>query len=101
MSTKQFFLLLLMPSAIILNAQQNKNLVIPNENLITENIPEITKELSNRVKKYTESRGASFVTAHPINEEIIISTRFGATTQFHKVSHPLGVRKQITFLTNL
>jgi dipeptidyl aminopeptidase/acylaminoacyl peptidase len=97
MNTKQFFLLLLMPSAIILNAQQNKNLVVPNENLITENIPEITKELSNRVKKYTESRGASFVSVHPINEEIIISTRFGATTQFHKVSHPLGDRKQITF----
>lgn len=97
MNTKQFFLMLLMPSAIILNAQQNKNLVVPNENLITENIPEIIKELSNRVKKYTESRGASFVTVHPKNNEIIISTRFGTTTQFHKVSHPLGDRKQITF----
>ena len=97
MNAKQFFLMLLMPSAIVLNAQQNKNLVVPNENLITENIPEISKDLASQVKKYTESRGASFVAVHPLKEEIIISTRFSTTNQLHKVSQPLGARKQITF----
>ncbi len=97
MNVKQFFLLLLFPSALIVNGQQNKNLVVPNENLITENIPEIAKDLSNRVKKYTEARGASLVAVNPIKEEIIIATRFGTTAQFHKVSQPLGIRKQITF----
>lgn len=97
MNAKQFFLLLLLPSALLSNAQQNKNLIVPNENLITENIPEISKDLSNQVKKYTESRGASFVAVNPTKDEIIITTRFGTTTQFHKVSKPLGTRTQITF----
>ena len=96
MTAKQFFLILLFPSAIIFG-QQNKNLVVPNENLITENIPEISKDLANQVKKYTEARGASFVAINPLKEEIIITTRFGSTSQFHKVSQPLGIRKQITF----
>lgn len=97
MNAKQFFLLLLFPSALVLHAQQNKNLVVPNENLITENIPEISKDLANKVKKYTESRGASFVAINPLKDEIIITTRFGTTNQFHSVKEPLGVRKQITF----
>jgi dipeptidyl aminopeptidase/acylaminoacyl peptidase len=97
MNVKQFFLVLLFSAAQVINGQQNKNLVVPNENLITENIPEISKELSNQVKKYTESRGASLVAVNPVKDEIIIATRFGTTAQFHKVSQPLGTRKQITF----
>lgn len=96
MNAKQFFLILLFSSSITFG-QQNKNLVVPNENLITENIPEISKDLANHVKKYTESRGASFAAIHPLKDEIIITTRFGATSQFHIVSQPLGTRKQITF----
>ena len=86
MNVKQFFLLLLFPSVLVVNGQQNKNVVVPNENLIIENIPEITKDLSNRVKKYTEARGASLVAVNPVKDEIIIATRFGTTAQFHKVS---------------
>ncbi|MDI1317678.1 alpha/beta fold hydrolase [Flavobacterium sp.] len=97
MNAKQFFLLLLLPSTVFVNAQQNKNVVVPNENLITENIPEISKDLSNQVKKYTESRGASFVSVNPTKDEIIITTRFGTTNQLHSVSQPMGARKQITF----
>jgi dipeptidyl aminopeptidase/acylaminoacyl peptidase len=78
-------------------AQEKKNLVVPNENLITENIAEIPKELANQVKKYAESRGASLAEIHPTKNEIIISTRFGSTSQFHRVSQPMGARTQITF----
>ena len=35
----------------VVHGQQKKNIVVPNENLITENIAEIPKELSNEVKK--------------------------------------------------
>ncbi len=77
--------------------QQKKSLVLPNENLITENIPEITKELASQVKKYSEARGASVVAIHPTKNEIIISTRFGTTAQLHKVSKAMGARTQITF----
>ncbi len=78
-------------------AQQKKNLIVPNENLIVENIPEISKDLANQVKKYSEARGASLAAIHPLKDELIISTRFGLTNQLHKVARPMGSRKQITF----
>jgi len=90
-------LLLTFLSAAAIYAQEKKNLIVPNENLITENIPDIPKELSNEVKKYSESRGASLVNIHPGGNAIIISTRFGATPQLHRVTQPMGARTQITF----
>ncbi|ESU24287.1 hypothetical protein FEDK69T_07280 [Flavobacterium enshiense DK69] len=78
-------------------AQDKKNLILPNENLITENIADIPKELANQVKKYSEARGAALVQVHPLKNEIIIATRFGSVNQLHKVSQPMGARKQITF----
>lgn len=97
MKTKQLLLLITVVFTLFSFAQEKKNLVIPNENLITENIPEISKDLATQVKKYSESRGASLVAIHPTLEEIIITTRFGATNQLHKVSQPMGSRKQFTF----
>jgi len=78
-------------------AQQKNNIVVPNENLIAENIPEISKDLAAQVKKYSEARGASIADVNPITNEIIISTRFGATPQLHYVKQPMGARTQITF----
>lgn len=80
-----------------LQAQDKKDLILPNDNLITENIADIPKELAAQVKKYAEARGASLAEVHPIKNEIIIATRFGSTPQLHKVSQPMGARKQITF----
>jgi len=81
----------------VVHGQQKKNIVVPNENLITENIAEIPKELSNEVKKYSESRSASLADINPITNEIIINTRFGSTPQLHRVSKSMGTRTQITF----
>ena len=81
----------------IAHAQQKKGVVVPNENLITENIAEIPKELSNDVKKYSESRSASLAEIHPLKNEIIVNTRFGSTSQLHHVSQVMGARTQITF----
>jgi len=78
-------------------AQDKKNLVQPNENLITENIAPIPKDLVQQVKKYSETRGASLASIHPLQEEIIITTRFGSTNQLHRVNQAMGARKQITF----
>lgn len=80
-----------------IHAQSNKNFVVPNENLITENILPIPKELATEVKKYAETRGAGVSDIHPLKKEIIIATRFGTTNQLHQVVQPLGARKQITF----
>jgi dipeptidyl aminopeptidase/acylaminoacyl peptidase len=90
------FLALFLNSPFIF-AQEKKDVVAPNENLIAENIAEIPKDLSNKVKKYTEARGASLAGIHPITNEIIVSTRFGVTPQLHQVKQPLGDRTQITF----
>ena len=94
---KKIILIPVLFSFLAFYAQEKKNLVVPNENLITEIIAEIPKELANRVKKYAESRGASLAEIHPAKNEIIISTRFGSTNQFHRVTQPMGARTQITF----
>ncbi|AMO21476.2 S9 family peptidase [Flavobacterium columnare] len=78
-------------------AQDKRNEVLPNENLITENIAPISKELLQKVKKYAETRGAGLSAVHPIKDEVIVFTRFGSTNQLHKVTQPLGTRTQITF----
>ncbi len=96
MKTKIYLFLSLVFCSVLL-AQQSKNTVVPNENLIVENISEISKDLATKVKKYSEARGASIVAIHPLKEEVIITTRFGATNQLHKVAQPMGARKQFTF----
>ncbi|HEY4629374.1 MAG TPA: S9 family peptidase, partial [Flavobacterium sp.] len=79
------------------HGQQKKDAVVPNENLITENIAEIPKALANDVKRYSESRSASLAEIHPTKNDIIINTRFGSTSQLHRVTQPMGARTQITF----
>jgi len=97
MKMKKIVLIPALLSLLVVCAQEKKNIVIPNENLITENIAEIPKELANQVKKYSESRGAALAGIHPTKNEIIISTRFGSTAQLHRVSQPMGARTQISF----
>jgi dipeptidyl aminopeptidase/acylaminoacyl peptidase len=84
-------------SVFAIQAQEKKAVVVPNENLITENIAEIPKDLSNSVKKYSESRSASLTEIHPTKNDIIINTRFGSTSQLHRVTQPMAARTQITF----
>lgn len=97
MKMKKIVLIPALLSFFVICAQEKKNIVVPNENLITENIAEIPKELANQVKKYAEARGASLAEIHPTKNEIIISTRFGSTNQLHRVARPMGARTQITF----
>ena len=97
MKMKKFVLVPVLFSFLAIYAQEKKNSIAPNENLIAQNIAEIPKELAAQVKKYSEARGASLVEIHPTKNEIIINTRFGSTAQLHRVSQPLGARTQITF----
>lgn len=97
MKMKKIILIPALLSLLVVCAQEKKNIVIPNENLITENIAEIPKELASQVKKYSESRGAALAEIHPTKNQIIISTRFGSTAQLHRVSQPMGARTQISF----
>jgi dipeptidyl aminopeptidase/acylaminoacyl peptidase len=69
----------------------------PTPNLVAEGIPPIPTTIVEDVKRYTESRAASFGGWHPTKLEMLISTRFGNTPQIHQVAAPLGARKQLTF----
>ncbi len=69
----------------------------PTPNLVAEGIPAIPTTIVEEVKRYTESRAASFGGWHPTKLEMLISTRFGNTPQIHLVAAPLGARKQMTF----
>lgn len=65
-------------------------------NLVMENIPEIPQQLKDRIFQYQNTRSASLQDwLH--DGSILISTRFGETAQFHKVSKPGAYREQITF----
>ncbi|MDX2240760.1 MAG: S9 family peptidase [Leptolyngbyaceae cyanobacterium bins.302] len=71
----------------------------PNENLVVEGVPDIPLALVEQVKRYTEFRGASLASWHPVEREMLISTRFCNIPQVHQVRSPQGARKQLTFFT--
>ncbi|WP_439632958.1 prolyl oligopeptidase family serine peptidase [Glycocaulis sp.] len=65
-------------------------------NLVMENIPEIPREVRERLRQYQNVRGAGFSDFAP-DGGIYITTRFGETNQIHHVAQPMGARRQITF----
>lgn len=62
-----------------------------------EGLPEIANTIPESVRRYTEARGASFSSWHPVRREMLISTRFGNTNQLHRVKAPGADRTQLTF----
>ncbi len=66
-------------------------------NLMIENIPDIPQDIMLRMQQYQNVRSASLQGWLPDGRGMIISTRFGETTQLHLVEAPGGARKQITF----
>jgi dipeptidyl aminopeptidase/acylaminoacyl peptidase len=71
--------------------------ITPGDNLVVDGVPPIPAALAAEVRRYTESRGASVSEWHPTRRELLIATRFGNTTQLHRVKAPGGARTQITF----
>lgn len=68
-----------------------------NTNLMTLGIPELPEDLSARVKQYLNARGAGLQDISEDGRTILMSTRFGNTSQLHVVEMPMGARTQITF----
>jgi dipeptidyl aminopeptidase/acylaminoacyl peptidase len=90
------FLTLLMALAIValpLNAVEKKEI----GNLVIEDIPDIPESLKDRLSQYQNTRSASLRSWSADGDFMIISTRFGETSQFHKLTKPGGARQQITF----
>ncbi|MBK7885273.1 MAG: S9 family peptidase [Chitinophagaceae bacterium] len=78
------------------NAQQIKTIPIPG-NLVIDGIPTLPYSIVEEVKPYTDARAAGIVTWHPVEKQMLITTRFGNAAQLHRVKMPGGDRKQITF----
>lgn len=71
--------------------------VAPGDNLVVQGIPPIPATLAQDVARYTEFRGASLHSWHPVRREMLIGTRFAETNQIHRVRQPGGARTQLTF----
>ena len=71
--------------------------IVPGEALVVEGVPRIPVSLAEEVGRYTDFRSASFASWHPKLHEMIIATRFGNTTQAHRVKSPGAARTQLTF----
>ncbi len=78
----------------------NATTLSPNDNLVTEGIPDIPLALVERVNRYTEFRGATFQSWHPTEREMLIATRFAEVPQIHQVRFPGGARRQLTFFAD-
>ena len=74
-----------------------KDVIVPGDNLVVENVPPIPVSLAAEVGRYTEFRSAGFASWHPTRHEMLIGTRFGNVTQAHLVKFPGGARTQMTF----
>lgn len=66
-------------------------------NMILEDVPETPEEIKSRIQQYQNTRSASFADWLPNDGGILISTRFGNTSQLHTVKSPGGARNQISF----
>ncbi|HXG59061.1 MAG TPA: prolyl oligopeptidase family serine peptidase [Thermoanaerobaculia bacterium] len=66
-------------------------------NLVVEGVPAFPDDLVEKVRPYLDARAAAFRAWNPARPEMLISTRFGDTSQLHIVKMPGGARKQITF----
>lgn len=64
--------------------------------LVLENVPVTPDDVRDKLIQYTNTRAAGFDGFTP-DGAILISTRFGDTSQIHKVARPMGARSQLTF----
>jgi dipeptidyl aminopeptidase/acylaminoacyl peptidase len=92
--------LLALPAIIVClqpGARGQERTVAPGPTLVVEGVPAIPLSIADDVRRYTESRSASFVDWHPTRREMLVSTRFANAPQIHHVAMPGGDRKQLTF----
>lgn len=63
----------------------------------TQEVPVVPQEVFARLAQYQSVRGAFFRGWAPDGTGILINTRFGNSSQLHRVYEPSGRREQITF----
>ncbi|MBI4376573.1 MAG: S9 family peptidase [Elusimicrobia bacterium] len=65
--------------------------------VLLEDVPPIPADIAERMLQYQNTRGVGMVDLDDRGSGMLITTRFGETTQLHWVAQPLGMRKQLTF----
>ncbi len=60
-------------------------------------VPTIPEEVWRRLSQYQNTREATFQDWAPDNGGILVKTRFGNSSQLHRVYQPEGRREQVTF----
>lgn len=65
--------------------------------IATENVPVVPQDLIDRLRQYQNVRSAGFDGWAPDGRSMLMSTRFGNTTQLHLLYEPGGRRDQLTF----
>lgn len=68
---------------------------VPNANLVVQGVPRIPSAVYEQLQRYQNTRSAQLLDW--LGDGVLIATRFGDTTQLHRVEEPLGMRRQITF----
>jgi len=73
----------------------------PNENLLVQGLPPVPQSLVDRVQRYTDFRGHSFVDWHPQRREMLVAHRKAGDNlpQLYRVAGPLAAPEQLTFET--
>ena len=66
-------------------------------NLVIEGVPEIPRDLADRMLQYLNTRSAVAWDWDPAGQGLLIFTRLGETTQVHRVASPGAYRQQLTF----
>ena len=65
------------------------------ENVVLRNVPKIENEILDSIGRYRNVRTASVIDW--LDSDLLIRTRFGESSQLHRVRAPLGMREQLTF----
>ncbi len=65
--------------------------------LILQGTPTIPRSLKKRFKQYLAARGATLNSLSGDGSSMLITARFGQTSQVHLIKRPLGARTQLTF----
>ena len=71
--------------------------VAPPDSMVADGIPPVPASVAAALGPYTEFRGAAFLSWRPDGRDMLIATRFGDTTQLHRVAAARGARTQLTF----
>lgn len=72
-------------------------MVLVPDSITTKNVPAIPAATTSDLVPYENIRNAGFSDWHPSERRMLISTRFGETTQVHEVAMAMGARTQLTF----